>query len=234
MLRRICSATQFMASKMPSEKGRHDDFSDLVVMLILASGLSSRLGQPKMLLPWTSGTILDTLISRILQETVQPLVVVSHPDLPLTVRDSRVNYVLNDSPHSGISHSIRLAVAFVQQKWPKASVAVLLGDEPFVLGQDIHNMMFLFQQRPISCHCLRPRYNQIPGHPVMFDQEALSWTEELTGDRGFGALWAQHANAACCVDLNVRDRPNPAIDIDTPTDYRMAYNLAVKMEGHIS
>ena len=229
----VFSTTQFMASESLNEKNRENDFSQLVVILLLASGLSTRLGRAKMLLPWTSGTIFDTVVNRLLHETVQPLVVVCHPELPLTIHDNRVNYVLNNRPEHGISHSIQLAVSFLKANWPKAAAAILLGDEPFVLGGDIRNVMSDFDNRPSNCHFLRPRYNQIPGHPVMLDQKALSWAEQLSGDRGFGALWAQHTQEACYVDYSVRDRPSPTTDIDTLTDYRAAYSSAVTMEKNL-
>jgi molybdenum cofactor cytidylyltransferase len=227
----VSPPTQFISSNPLNETTeRHGDFSHLTVVLLLAAGLSVRMGQSKMLLPWSSGTLLDALVMRVLQETPHPLVVVCRPDLPLAIHNSRLHFVLNNSPERGISHSIQLAVSFMQAKWPGASAAILLGDEPFVLGTDIRRVIGDFDRRSANCHVVRPRYNQIPGHPVIFDCEALRWTGQLRGDRGFGALWAQHASAVCYVDYGVSGRPNPAKDIDTPEDYRTACRLAAEME----
>ncbi len=198
---------------------------DSVVAVLLAAGLSTRMGKPKMLLPWLSTTLLNTMIERIVRESLLSLLVVHNPGLIIEDDRDGVSFLCNKNPDRGLSHSIRLAIERVCVQWPEASVAILLGDQPFVTSDDIRSTLTAFKNRSKDCHALRPRYSGLPGHPVILDREALSWAEQLEGDRGFGYLWRQCGEQVGYIDYSVRGRPNPAIDIDTPEDYGRALRL---------
>src|SRR5262245_17336610 len=105
-------------------------------VVILGAGASTRMGQPKLVLPWRSTTILGHLIGQWQSLGAEQITVVC-PPAPHPVHeeldrlafpiDSRI---LNPSPEDGMFSSIQCAA-----RWPKwataiSHIAILLGDQP--------------------------------------------------------------------------------------------------------
>ncbi|POB09518.1 molybdenum cofactor cytidylyltransferase [Sulfobacillus sp. hq2] len=191
-----------------------------VVAVLLAAGLSSRMGRPKYLLPWGRRTVLGHIVETI-QAVGMPVVVVHHQVLP---KELGVDYVFNPAPERGLSGSLRLGLERVAYRWPGAAAAVFLADQPFITADDIDFVLEGFLCREKTCHAVRPYYNGQVGHPVLLDAEAMGWTRDAQGDAGLGPVLASLA-PECRLLRTIEGRPNPAIDIDTPEDYRLAFKL---------
>lgn len=188
-----------------------------VVAVLLAAGFSSRMGRRKQLLPWNGATMLSSVADCIARQARLPLVLVHQGAVPAYSGGVAVE---NEAPEQGLSHSLKLGLEAVAQGWPTACAAVFLADQPFVTASDIAAAVVAFRQREKGCHALRPVYNGQVGHPVLLDREAVSWAFRLEGDRGLRDLLA--VSGFCTVDIEVNGRPNPAWDVDTPSDYRQA------------
>lgn len=85
--------------------------------IITAAGLSSRMGQWKMMLPWQQGTILDTSIKNALQFCSRIILVTGYRGNELHERyanQSNITIIHNPDYAQGLLTSVKAAVPAVQ------------------------------------------------------------------------------------------------------------------------
>jgi molybdenum cofactor cytidylyltransferase len=188
---------------------RADEF---VCGLVLAAGGSSRLGRPKQLLPYRSGTLLGHVVDVARGCALDQLVVAvgGHAD---AVRDavdlSGATVVVNEAFGEGCSSSIAAALGAVD---PRCDVlALLLGDQPGVTPATVNALLAGRGGAPLAV-C---RYEDGRGHPLAFAHSVFGALESLHGDKGVWKLLDRRA--ADVVEVPVAGRiPR---DVDTDADY---------------
>lgn len=202
-----------------------------VCAIILAAGLSSRMGQIKQLLPIGEHCMLAHVIDRVLEERFTKVIaVIGHEAAAIQeqihVVDSRFQWVINQDYRLGQSSSLTVGI---QQLTPADSnVMIFLGDLPFISKQTIQAIyesgtrMVHEQLEPFM---IRPLYKEIPGHPVFLGRIEESLFAGMYGDQGARSIFKRLAVKKC---LAVKDE-GAAIDIDTPQDYKEAKKQAIKL-----
>ncbi len=183
-----------------------------VTGLVLAAGGSSRLGRPKQLLPYGSGTLLDHVLATARQCAFDQLLCVvggGADDVRSGVDFSGVDVVENREFGEGCSSSIAAALGAVD---PRTEVLVLmLGDQPGVRASTVAALVDgLGEQRVAACE-----YEDGRGHPLAFTREVFPELAALHGDKGVWKLMDRYGNAV--IDVPV-DGPVPR-DVDTWEDY---------------
>lgn len=100
--------------------------------IVLAAGLSSRMGEEKLLLPFGQGTVLEATLSRIPHDALDYLVVVTRREIQEALDlPANVTVILNRTPQKGQSESLRLGIAYLRSHFPHCQGAlVFLGDHP--------------------------------------------------------------------------------------------------------
>ena len=78
--------------------------------VVLAGGASRRLGRPKALVDFLDGTVLSTIVERLVAHGVETVVVV-HPDLVEATADLPCRVVVNPRPDDGRTGSLHLGLA---------------------------------------------------------------------------------------------------------------------------
>ena len=195
------------------------------VVVILAAGLSTRMGRRKPDLPWLDGHTLLSHVRRTVDEAGLPSIVVAGAP-------ARAGDLINPQPEHGISSSLKLGFEYVRRVVPDAAVGVMLADQPFVSSDDIRAVYRRFRERAAGVHAVRPRYRGVPGHPVFFDQSWDALIASLAGDEGLGRLFKSRTDALW-LDREALGRPDPAFDVDTPDAYERAVQWAKGgLEGH--
>src|SRR5258708_4969636 len=100
--------------------------------IILASGLSTRMGTPKMLLPYQEKTLVGHVIETSLHSVLDGVVVVINPKvegLLDAVSVPGIKQVLkNHDSHLGMSTSIKAGLNALPQQ--VEAIVILLGDQP--------------------------------------------------------------------------------------------------------
>lgn len=193
---------------MPSPRG--DAF---VTGLVLGAGGSSRLGQPKQLLPYGERTLLDHTLDTARRCGFDQLVVPiggAADEVRERVDLSGADVVVNYDYGEGCSSSIAAALATVD---PRCQVLVLmLGDQPGVTADTVRRLLAGRGDAPLAV-C---RYDDGRGHPLAFDRGILSELADLHGDKGVWRLLDQRADEV----VEVRIAGNVPLDVDTPEDYQ--------------
>ena len=182
--------------------------------LLLAAGRSSRLGQPKQLLPYRGRTLLDNTLDVARSCGFGQLIVAlggaaaevrDHVDLSGCVVADNVHYT------TGCSSSIVAALGVVDQR--AEGLVLMLGDQPDVDQSSVASLVETArdQRAPIAvCN-----YDDGRGHPFWFSRSTFDTLCNLHGDK---AVWKMiESGHWSVVDVNV-EGPVP-LDVDTWEDY---------------
>jgi molybdenum cofactor cytidylyltransferase len=185
-----------------------------IAAVVLAAGGSSRLGQPKQLLPLGASVVLDHTLERARASSLEPrLLVVGHRSVEvLAAVDTRgFTIVHNPDYDRGQSTSVRAAVAALAEDVD--AVVFLLGDQPLVAPETLDALAAA--RRRTGAPLVQPHYLEGRGNPVLIGRELFGELGELTGDIGARPLLQRHAEAVELVSV-ASGRPD---DIDTIDDY---------------
>lgn len=193
----------------------HPSGSRFVTGLVLAAGGSSRLGQPKQLLPYGEGTLLQHVIATACASPLDQLIVAvggSSKEVLESVDMRGADVVVNESFGEGCSSSIAVALPLVD---PGADVLVLmLGDQPGVTPGNVCGLVQGRGDSPIAV-CL---YDDGRGHPFAFGRSVF---EHLAGMHGDKAVWKLlEARPDLVRDVRMPGPIPP--DVDTWADYENA------------
>jgi molybdenum cofactor cytidylyltransferase len=183
--------------------------------LVLAAGASTRLGQPKQLLPFGGTTMLGHVVAqaRAAQALDEVVVVIggARADVRTRVDLSGVTVVENPEFGEGCSASYRTGLGAVD---PRAdAVVILLGDQPGVDRAVIDEVAEAW--RRTRDRILLASYQGREGHPLIFARELFDRLVVLHGDKAAWKIVDAHRDWIGTVAL---DRPHPR-DVNTREDY---------------
>jgi molybdenum cofactor cytidylyltransferase len=194
-------------------------------VVILGAGESSRMGRPKLLLPWGQTSVIGHLVRQ--WQTLgarQVAVVCRSNDARLGKEFDRLrfparNRIVNPAPERGMFSSIVCAANW--DGWvPALTVwAIVLGDQPHLRPECLRTLLAFQREHPESV--CQPFYRGHGRHPVLLPRQ--SWIE-LAKSRARTLkdfLRTASAPAEKCPIDDVR----LALDLDTPQDYRRLRRL---------
>ncbi len=183
--------------------------------LVLAAGTSSRLGQPKQLLPYRGTILLDWVVRTAEAAASLDRVTVVLGGAAREVRErltpGRARIVENPDFGEGCSSSYQAGIASLDAS--TAAVVVVLGDQPGVEVESID--LLVSEWRRVGARIMATSYRGERGHPLLFSRELFG---ELNGLHGDKAAWkVLDRNPGRVHDVPV-DRQLPR-DVDTWRDY---------------
>src|SRR5262245_53086040 len=196
--------------------------------VIPAAGHSSRMGQPKLLMPLDGQAVVVHTLAAWRISTVDRVAVVIRPDdvaLADVVRAagaSRVDLVIPPLAPPDMKASIQAALRHIDQNHSPAECDAFL-----VAPADMPRLSPAIIDRIIARHLaagdktvLTPTLQGKRGHPVLFPWPLASEVFSLEPAEGLDAIVRRHAPVTVpCEDL-VGESEYPFADIDTPEDYR--------------
>jgi molybdenum cofactor cytidylyltransferase len=194
--------------------------------LILAAGLSKRMGRFKPLMELGEKTVVDRVISLYQAAGVRDICVVvgyRGEEIRNALTSSGVRIVVNRDFKKGMYSSIIEGV----RNLPASTQAFFINpvDIPLIRVPTIKTLIRAFQEN--SARIYYPRFNGRRGHPPLIDaalaQEIIAWKKE-GGLRGF----LEERNDLA-LDVPVADE-GILLDLDTMEDYRLL-QARLKDEG---
>ncbi|MDA4121466.1 MAG: nucleotidyltransferase family protein [Thaumarchaeota archaeon] len=190
----------------------------LIVAVVLAAGLSSRMGRPKQTLPIRGKSMLQKVLEVFRKSRVDGVVVVlgareREVRNKVEFKDEKVVY--NPRYAEGMSGSLKLGLAEAGP-WAEA-VIVALGDQPYLSPSTVNRLIKAYSDS--EAPVVVPVYKGRRGNPVLFDRRTFSQIMSITGDEGAKSVIKQNKNAV--LEVTVEDE-GVQTDIDTPDDYRKA------------
>ena len=188
--------------------------------LILAAGKSTRMGKPKLLLPFKGAPILNHPVSLAIRNQLQPIVCITggyEEQIANVLAHFQEHITIKHNPHyeSGMASSLKEGIHALQGKVD--AVIIFLGDQPLVPNKVIQTIIQEYKaNKEKGVKIVRPIYDQQIGHPILFDSGLFHEFEALHGDEGGKGIIQQYKD-----DLKLIHFPNNdwGIDIDTPEEY---------------
>jgi len=189
--------------------------------VIPAAGVSRRMGQPKLLLPWQGSTVIEHLLASLVHPRVVARCVVVRPgDAALAQLVERAGGRVIQPPFDPpeMKDSVLAALASIEQEWhpgPGEGWVLTPADQPLLPQGVLDPLVTAWDEG--TAEVLIPRHAGRKGHPVLFRWSLLPEIRQLGPTEGLNAMVRKSDRRVRFVDL---DDPGILIDLDTPEDYR--------------
>jgi molybdenum cofactor cytidylyltransferase len=199
-------------------------------VIILGAGASSRMGRPKLLLPWGDTTIIGHLLEQWRELGAAQIGIVLRPqDVPLAAELDRLGFpradrIENPQPERGMFSSIQCAANRPGWKKEIATWAIMLGDQPHLRLATLRQLLE-FHSASADTIC-QLEFDGHARHPVLLPRLAL---QELKTSQAETLKDFLKQTSVRCVRCPVDD-PGLALDLDTPEDYQRAQGMISRGE----
>lgn len=187
----------------------------VIAAVVLAAGTSTRLGQPKLLLPLGEKTILGHVLDCVRDADVDlRYIALGHAadEIVESVPLDGFETIENRNYFAGLSTSVRLAVDTIPESVD--AVVFVLGDQPLQASSVITRLVESYREAPAAI--VQPRYAEGPGNPILIDRSVFPDLSRLDGDTGARPVLRERRDEIRQVDVSEYHRP---VDIDTWDDY---------------
>ncbi|MBK9927092.1 MAG: nucleotidyltransferase family protein [Anaerolineales bacterium] len=196
----------------------------MITAVILAAGESKRMGQPKMLLPWGSESVLTHVISVFQNAGVSDIVIVTggaRAQVESLVSGLHVRTVHNKEYSNGeMLSSLQCGVKALtppplSRAERGAAMLIGLGDQPQVQERSVRMVCEAFRES--RSNLVIPSYQMRRGHPWLVARplwDALLQMKSPLSPRDF--INAHQAE----VEYVTTDDSNILADLDTPEEYQ--------------
>jgi molybdenum cofactor cytidylyltransferase len=187
-----------------------------VSAIVLAAGMSRRMGAPKQLLRIGGETILGRTLRNVRASAVGEIVLVlghAATDVEKEISTEGVKIVYNREYQQGMGTSLRTGLAALGAETNAA--LVVLADQPFVSPETLNKLIACREQsRP---QIIIPMYKGFRGNPVLLDRVVFPELSALSGDVGCRAIFGSHTENIRKLEV---DDVGILLDIDSQEEYR--------------
>ncbi len=183
-----------------------------IAAVVLAAGLSSRMGSNKLLSDLNGQALIKHTIERLAGAAVDEVIVVTGhqaAEVQAALTGHKLRFVHNADYAKGLSTSIRTGIAAVKDY---DAAFVCLGDMPLIEAADLNRMIAAFNVAE-GRSLVAPVLGRKLGNPVLWGQEHFPDLMMLTGDRGARSLI--EARRDQIVEIEVT-HDGILLDADTP------------------
>lgn len=179
--------------------------------IVLAAGVSSRLGRPKQLLMLDGKPLVVHVVERSLASGLDEVVVVTGAhdgSIESTLSDSEVRVVHN--PHFAEGQASSLVAGINSLDADIDAAVILLGDQPGISPDVIKRV--IDARRTQAAPVVMALYGEVRSHPVLFGRELFPELRQLRGDVGARGVIQAHRKD---VVLVAGGALAPPADVDT-------------------
>lgn len=186
--------------------------------VVLAAGMSKRMGQPKMLLPWEGRrTIIEHILHQLHLSRLTNITVVTGyraGEVTARVTPLNANVAFNEDFETG--EMLSSLKAGLRAMPPHISAAlVVLGDQPRIQPRVINQVLLAYAEGGQGI--VAPSYQMRRGHPILIDRRY--WPEILALPADGAPRDFINAHQEQITYVNV-DTDSVLVDVDTPEDYQ--------------
>ena len=201
--------------------------------VILAAGMSSRMGEFKPLLPVDGRTAISGLVETIRGSDIEDITVVTghnreelHPEMDRL----RLDEAFNPDYRAGMFTSIRTGLKKAKEAWPdKVGYMLIPVDHPIISIQTIKALMEAYQydsvRRKGADPFFVPVYEGKKGHPLMIPASRVDEILAYSGDKGLKGITDKDPKAMKRVPVTDE---GCVMDMDTPEGYEEIRNFVAR------
>jgi len=193
----------------------------VISAIVLAAGLSARMGRPKLLLPYGERTVVEQVVSVLLASPSGEVLVVTGHEREAVERALAgwpVRAVFNPDYATGeMLSSVQVGLGAASAESRAALLAV--GDMPAVEAGVVAQLVAAYRT---DDYVYIPSYQMRAGHPVLVPRSY--WPAILALPRGASlrSVWQAEGSRIHWVTV---DTPSVLRDMDTPADYEQELRL---------
>ena len=185
-------------------------------IVILAAGISNRLGSPKQLLTFNGESLVKHSVNAALKTKMRPVIVVAGANneaVKKELKGMEIEIADNENWQEGIASSIRCGLSHAQKLNDALNgIIFMVCDQPFITTKLLESL--LMKQYETGLPIVASSYGNTTGVPALFHKIYFQELMELKGDSGARKLIKEHGDMVASVDF-----PKGIIDIDTKKDY---------------
>lgn len=193
--------------------------------LILAGGISSRMGFPKALMPLGTSFFLKAVYDHLVQVKAVPVHIVVNPGLQNTLKPQmgkfpEAQFHPNPEHARGQLYSLQLGLAAAMATGARA-VMVALVDQPQVQTETLRMLVARAQEEP--GRVIVPRYGGHRGHPFVIPASVFPQFTHASEEKTARDVLDSISGHVACVDV---DDSAVVHDIDSMADLAQATSAA--------
>ena len=191
--------------------------------VVLAAGLSSRMGVQKLLLPWKGKTVIETVVDTLMHSKITEIVVVTGRDaeqIASVLKPKPIQVIYNpDFADGNMVTSLRTGLKALRERVD--AILMVLADQPQMMETTVKLLVDEWNQNPDSL-CI-PSYQMHRGHPWVIPARLWDKLNSLNS----------HQTMRDFIRINeyeiryvVVETPTILADLDTPEDYAQQKNMS--------
>lgn len=192
-----------------------------IAIMILAAGESSRMGEPKQLLPWKDGTLLSNAIKTAKASLANDVFVIlgaNSKEIRATILEDNIVVLDNPNWKNGLGSSISRGIKYlIESSTSYKGVLIMLCDQPFITSAYLNQTIESFNESEEQI--IATDYGNQPGVPAIFHTTYFQELIKLNDDYG-----AKNILEHYCEDLILIDPKGNELDLDTQEDYKTLIN----------
>lgn len=201
-----------------------------VAGIVLAAGLSTRMGTPKLLLELDNESIIYRVVRSAVLSQLDEVILVTgkvHSQILQTLHELSCHPKLrishNKNPGAGMASSIVTGMLSISKE--RHGIMIILGDQVKLTTDVIDHLVSAFSQ--LSNTIIAPTVGGRRTTPVVFPAYFFRALMSLSGDRGGRSIL--DANPGAVVTVEVGDSYDD-IDIDTEKDFKKVRDLGISQK----
>jgi molybdenum cofactor cytidylyltransferase len=185
--------------------------------VVLAAGLSSRMGQSKMLLDWSEDkTIIEYIIAQLIASRLEHITVVTGhhgKEIKALLKSQEVDLVHNRSYKSGeMLSSLKVGINALPDHI--MATLVVLGDQPQIKPKVLYQLLQAYAEG--TSQIIVPIFNKQSGYPIIVGRRYWKDIQNIPRDGSLADFIKRHADQIHYVAV---DDDCILRDVDTPQDY---------------
>lgn len=183
--------------------------------ILLAAGLSQRMGADKLLMEFNGKSLLQHSIDLLYELPVsERSVVLSKERHEFVIIPEGVQAILNTKQEKGQSESIRLGITALQEMSPSSTHYLFLqADQPKLMAADILPLLEAAKRNPDKI--IYPLINKHPSSPAIFPKKFHKELLSLSGDIGGRIIREENIDDSMGIKA---EKPENFSDIDIMDD----------------
>jgi molybdenum cofactor cytidylyltransferase len=188
---------------------------DNICAIVLAAGLSTRMGTQKLLLPFDGKTMVEKVVENIRLSGIDNIQVVLGSDrmeIMQALKLMPVHFVVNENYKEGMHTSVISGVKVLPEN--AQAVLIFLGDQPFIPSRVIQMVIEAWQNSGKGI--VIPLFEGKRAHPPLYDLKYRNELSNLDPTKGLRSVAQKFPEDISEVETFC---PEIVRDIDTKTDY---------------
>lgn len=194
-----------------------------ITAILLAAGLSKRLGLNKLLLPLGDEAVIRKTAKAVLASMVTEVILVTgHEEALVKLAVSGLNMRLAHNPRYAEGQSTSMIAGIEAASEDAEAYLFVLGDQPLLTPQIVNGLIALYEKSRPDALVVAPAFEGRRGNPALFAASLKDELLQASGDAG-GRGIIQRLETESPGKIVFHRLPNDDIflDIDTEEDYEI-------------